>query len=161
MDASPFKRILVVCTANICRSPMAAELLRHALAAEEEPWNRIEVDSAGVAAVSGEPASPNSVEAMRKVGLDLTRHRSRALRPADWMRTDLILGMTRSHLDALAGLGDEPGPERALFREFAEGADEIPDPYGGSLAEYEACRDSMVEAIPGLLRHLRACFPDS
>jgi protein-tyrosine-phosphatase len=159
MSASPHKRILVICTANICRSPMAAALLRHALSAEEAPWSGIEVDSAGVAAVDGEPASPNSVTAMRKVGLDLTRHRSRALGPDDWARSDLIFGMTRSHLDALAGLGDEPGPAIALFREFAEGPDEIPDPFGGPLSEYEACRDSMVEAIPGLLRHLRERFP--
>jgi len=161
MSVSAYKRILVICTANICRSPMAAELLRHGLAAEEDPWSRIEVDSAGVAAVDGEPVSPNSVEAMRKVGLDLTRHRSRALRPEDWLQSDLILGMTRSHLDALVGLGESPGPAVALFREFAENPGEIPDPFGGSLSEYEACRDSMVEAIPGLLRHLRERFPAS
>ena len=43
-----------------------------------------------------------------------------------------------------------------LMREFAPGgAGEIPDPYGCGLAQYEECRDAMIEAIPGILRFLR------
>ena len=51
--------ILIVCTANICRSPMGEGLLRHALAAEPEPLRSLKVLSAGVAARDGEPVSEN------------------------------------------------------------------------------------------------------
>src|SRR4051795_11030781 len=71
--------IVTVCTANICRSPMAAALLQHALAAEPEPLRSLRVVSAGVAARPGEPVSENSVYALKKVGIDLSQHRSQAL----------------------------------------------------------------------------------
>jgi len=71
--------ILTVCTANICRSPMAAALLRHALAAEPEPLCSWKIDSAGVAARNGDPISDNSVVALRKAGIDIGSHRSQRL----------------------------------------------------------------------------------
>ena len=69
--------IVAVCTANICRSPMAAALLQHALAARPEPLRSLRVVSAGVAARSGDLVSENSVLALRKVGtgtLNLTKN---------------------------------------------------------------------------------------
>ena len=69
--------ILVVCTGNVCRSPMGAALLQHALAAQPEPLRSLEVLSAGVASRTGEPASPNAVTALKKVGIDLKGHVSR------------------------------------------------------------------------------------
>ncbi|HYD82910.1 MAG TPA: low molecular weight protein arginine phosphatase, partial [Opitutus sp.] len=71
--------ILVVCTANICRSPMAAGLLRHALAGQPEPLRSLKVISAGVAARHGERVSENSVIALRKVGIDVSQHTSQPL----------------------------------------------------------------------------------
>ena len=63
--------IIVVCTANICRSPMAAALLQHALAAQPEPLRSFKIISAGVAARAGDHVSENSVIALKKVGLDI------------------------------------------------------------------------------------------
>ena len=60
--------VLIVCTANICRSPMAAALLRHALAAQAEPLRSLQVVSAGVAAREDEPATENSIIALKKSG---------------------------------------------------------------------------------------------
>src|ERR1043166_6541974 len=68
--------IVTVCTANICRSPMAAALLQHAFAAQPEPWRSLQLISAGVAARPGEAVSENSVLALKKVGLDISNHRS-------------------------------------------------------------------------------------
>jgi protein-tyrosine phosphatase len=155
--ADPSKPIIFVCTANICRSPMAAELLRHALDAEPEPHRSIPVTSAGVSAVDGQPASPNSVEAMRKVGLSLSDHRSRHLTQTILNDALAVFCMTESHRDIMNVQYRELPKRIHLMREFMTDTSdhEIPDPFGGNLRTYESCRDSMVEAIPSLLKFIR------
>lgn len=155
---SEFGPIVTVCTANICRSPMAAALLQHALRAQPEPLRSLEVLSAGVAARQGEKVSANSVHALKKVGLDISDHTSRPLTPELVSKALAIFVMTESHR-AMINLSFEPPPRNVhLFREFMPGGAEreIPDPFGGPLKHYEACRDEMVEAIPGLIDHLRS-----
>ncbi len=152
--------ILTVCTANICRSPMAAGLLQHALAAQPEPLRSLKVASAGVAARSGDPISANSVLALKKAGIDISGHRSRPLTPELVAQASLILCMTESHR-AMIQLSFDPTPRHVyLFREFMPRAadKEIGDPYGGPLKVYEAARDEMVEAMPSLLAFLKTQF---
>jgi protein-tyrosine-phosphatase len=149
--------ILVVCTANICRSPMAAALLKHALAAQPEPLCSLKIISAGVGGRDGDVVSPNSVTAMKKVGIDIASHRSRAV-TEDLVRDAVaVLGMTESHRATLQ-FAMEPVPRNIfLFREFMpqRGFKEIGDPYGGPLKLYESTRDEMVEAIPSLVEFLK------
>lgn len=149
--------IVVVCTANICRSPMAAGLLKHALAAEPEPLRSLKVVSAGVAARGGEVVSENSVIALKKVGIDIATHISQPLTQAMLDSALVVLCMTESHR-AMIRLQAEPPPANLfLFREFMpqRGYKEIADPFGGPIKLYEASRDEMVEAMPSLLAHLR------
>lgn len=151
------KLIVTVCTANICRSPMAEALLRHALAAEPEPLKSAQVVSAGVAGRGGDPVSENSRIALKKVGITLDGHRSQALTPELIKRADVIFCMTESHRAVIQLSFDPPPRNIYLLREFMpRSADkEIGDPYGSSLVHYEACRDEMVEAIPSVLAFLR------
>ena len=149
--------IVTVCTANICRSPMAEALLRHALSAQSEPLKSLKVVSAGVAARAGDPVSVNSVTALKKVGMDIKHHRSQPLTKELANEALAILCMTESHR-AMIQVTMDPVPKNIyLFREFMpRSADkEIGDPYGGNLAEYESCRDEMVEAIPSLVEFLK------
>lgn len=149
--------VLTLCTANICRSPMAAALLAHALKAQPEPLRSLEVLSAGVAARDGDKVSANSVQALKKVGLDISGHRSRSLTPELVAGAVAILVMTESHRTML-NLSLDPAPAHVyLFREFMPGRvdREIADPFGGSLGMYETSRDEMVEAIPSLVDFLR------
>src|SRR3954467_6887892 len=88
--------IVTVCTANICRSPMAAALLQHALAAQPEPLRSIKVISAGGAARTGEPVSENSVFALKKVGLDISNHCSQPLTQRILDEALAVLCMTES-----------------------------------------------------------------
>jgi protein-tyrosine-phosphatase len=136
---------------------MAAALLQHALAAQPEPLRSLKVISAGVMARTGEPASENSVRALKKVGIDVSSHRSQPLTQHLLDEAFVVLCMTESHR-AMIQLQADPLPEHVfLFREFIPGDAnrEIADPYGGPLQTYEAARDEMVESIPALVEHLK------
>src|SRR3569623_51029 len=110
--------ILTVCTANICRSPMAQALLQHALRAQDEPLKSIKVISGGVAARLGEVVSENSVFALKKVGIDLSKHTSQPLTQKLVDEALAIFCMTESHR-AMIQLSFDPPPKNLfLFREF-------------------------------------------
>ena len=91
-------RILVVCTANQCRSPLTAVLLRSHAAERELP---VEVASAGVQAVSGMPATAPTVDAARRLGADLVTHRSTPLASGAVRSANLVLGLERRHVQEI------------------------------------------------------------
>lgn len=153
--------IVVVCTANICRSPMAEGLLTHALAGQPEPLKSLKVASTGLYARPGEPVSEYSVVALKKVGIDIHQHRARTLSQEMLDGALAVFCMTDAHR-ALIELAFAPVPKHLyLFRQFLPApADlEIADPYGGPLKLYEAARDEMVEAVPSLVDFLKSIAP--
>ncbi len=155
--------IIIVCTANICRSPMAAGLLAHALAGQPEPLKSLRVSSAGVAARNGDLVSENSVVALRKVGIDISGQRSRPLTQEMLDGALVVLCMTEAHRSMIE-LQAAPVPQHVcLFREFLAppAPREIGDPFGGALKLYEAARDEMVEAIPSLVKFLKTITPSA
>lgn len=161
----PQKRntITLVCTGNTCRSPMAERLLRHALDAQEEPFKSLRVASAGIAAVDGAVASAHSVKALEKVGITLKDHQSRMLTQGLIDRSFAIFGMTTSHVQGIQMYFEPNAPYIGVLRTFLPESQghEIPDPIGGSLRDYEICRDTMVEAIPSIISFLRKEYPAS
>lgn len=152
----PPRNITVVCTGNVCRSPMAASLLQHALDAEDEPLRSITVHSAGVSAFAGDPASRNACKALQPVKLDISSHRSRPLSDQLADASDLILTMTSAHIEAIRQ--QHPGLEAPVYRfcEWMEsGQKEVPDPFGGPLDVYIETRDHLAEAIPSIIQFLK------
>jgi protein-tyrosine phosphatase len=104
--------ILVVCSGNICRSPIAEGLLRRALERRLD-GDAPAVGSAGTIAVDGAPAMPESVEAARERGVDIGTHAARRLTPDLIDGADLIVGMAAEHREAVARL--VPGASARAF----------------------------------------------
>jgi protein-tyrosine phosphatase len=123
--------VLVVCTANVCRSPMAEALLRRHLA---ELAPDATVRSAGML-VGGEPPRPEVVTAMAGYGLDVSAHRSRRMTPEDLERADLIITMAREHLRHAVVTAPSAWPRAFTLRELVRrGAKIGPRAPGESLA---------------------------
>ncbi|MDO1528136.1 low molecular weight protein-tyrosine-phosphatase [Fulvimonas sp. R45] len=118
-----FKRILTVCVGNICRSPTAEYLLR-----QQVSHRGIEVGSAGLAAMNDYPMDETAARVMGEHGVDGSAHRARQVSPELLREFDLILGMEKSHLAALARLAPEASGKLFLLDKWVEARD-IPDPY--------------------------------
>jgi len=134
-------KILLVCTGNICRSPLAAALLQRALT--DRGIEGMDVSSAGTGAWDGAPVSEGAYLVGLERGLDLSAHRARLLTRELIEEADLVLTMARHHRARV----DELGGEGRVFvlGEYAgrEGDEaEVSDPFGGDLEVY---RDTCVE----------------
>jgi protein-tyrosine phosphatase len=153
------KRVLFVCTGNICRSPTAEGVLRK-LAADAGLAHRIVVDSAGTHGYHvGEAPDARSQTHARRRGYDLSKLRARRFTREDFDAFDLILAMDREHHAVLARLApSSAGQKLRMMREFARrlGGDEVPDPYYGGPDGFELVLDLIEDAAEGLLDHLRA-----
>jgi RpiB/LacA/LacB family sugar-phosphate isomerase len=148
------KTILFLCTGNVCRSPMAEGLFRHAVKGRGE----FRILSAGIGAVDGQPPTDHSVRAMRDIGIDISHQRSRALTAELVKSADLILGMTHSHTDTVALLYPKAAEKTFLLREFDETLEayekDISDPIGSPFYTYVECRDQIEQGIVTLLKFM-------
>ena len=159
-------RIVVLCTANVCRSPMAAALLARRMSGLGVAAR---VRSAGMLR-GGDPPLPEVILVMARYGIDITGHRSRVACAADLARASLVLAMARDHLRyavvtepgvwpraftlrELIRRGERVGPRRpgepfsGWLSRAHEGRervallgdsadDDVPDPAGGPLNAY-------------------------
>ena len=136
--------IVMVCTGNTCRSPMAETLMTEKLAARLGREDAVRVMSAGVAASMGSSASPQSIEVMGERNLDLTGHSSQPLTDEVMNVADLVLTMTRGHRTAI--LAAWPDMHDRVFTLRHDGAD-ISDPVGMPVEVYRNCASQMDEEI--------------
>lgn len=145
-------KLLFVCLGNICRSPTAEAVVRSKLADMD-----VECDSAGMGSWhQGDSPDPRSIAAGAARGYDLTDLRARQIRPSDFHKFDLIIGMDAQNMDDLADMAPRASRAKlALMRDFAPGVRgrEIPDPYYGADG-FDEVITMIEEAADGLLASL-------
>src|SRR5580698_6208844 len=148
------KTVLFVCTGNICRSPMAEGIFRHVTKGRRD----VRVMSAGIGASEGQPPSAFAVQAVKELGIDIARQRSRQLTAELVAEADYIFGMTHSHVDSIFLLYPQAAEKTFLLREFDDTLDifekDISDPIGGSYEAYLNCRDQIEQGIASLMRFI-------
>lgn len=148
-------QVLMVCTGNICRSPIAAGMLRHHL--PDDLKGRIEVASAGTHALHGNQAETHAMYAMDQIGIDISRHRARQITKEMARGADLILTMEAAHARRVKSLLGWRQNKPRMISEFNSRSSnhDIDDPYGGILSDYETCIQTLKPCIEGLIPWLR------
>jgi glycine hydroxymethyltransferase len=145
------KSVLFVCTGNICRSPIAEGLFRRLIGNRKD----IEVASAGVHAVRGQPPSLYAVQVCEADGVNISDQRSQPLTAELVERATHIFAMTGTHLETIHLLFPHGAEKTFLLREFEEpGATcwrDVPDPIGMGREVYEDCARTIKNALPSVL----------
>lgn len=123
--------VLVVCTGNSCRSPLAAAFLSQAFTGMP-----VVVSSAGIAAPVGNPATQFAIAVGKEMGVDLTTHRARQLDKKMIEAADLILVMEQGQRRFILEQMPEAAAKVWLLAGYPEKEEEIPDPIGRSIEFY-------------------------
>ncbi|MDJ0879836.1 MAG: low molecular weight protein-tyrosine-phosphatase [Halieaceae bacterium] len=150
----PAFAVLFVCTANICRSPMAQGLLAQRTA-ELGVGRHVHIDSAGVrVGMPGQRPDPRALVQLMNLDIKLKRCRSRAVESRDFSRFDYIIGMNTRHVAWLREHAGENSRARlASIMEFAANPDdiEVPDPYYGNVADFARALALLQRGIDGFV----------
>ena len=151
--------VLFVCTANMCRSPMAEVLFEEIIRneGEEEDWW---IDSAGVSAFDGEQATNNTRLVAGERGLDLTSHRSKLTSRAVVEPFSLVLVMEERHRLMLREAFPELSERVFLLREMIGGTEDVHDPIGTDIANYRAMAEEVNTALTEGFNRIRELAND-
>jgi protein-tyrosine phosphatase len=146
-----FKNILVLCTGNICRSPMAEVVLRERLRGQS-PDSVPTVTSAGTSALVGYPADPFAIEVAGQFGFDLSQHLGRQALAPLLSAADLVLVMERAHAD---WVHHQVPPLRGRVQLLGRWREqEIADPYGQRREVFETCFEQIDDCVADWLPRL-------
>lgn len=140
------KTVLFVCTANICRSPMA-EAIFNTLAEDRDLPFRAE--SAGTAALEGRGMAPNAVAALEEAGIYARPHGARRVSEAMLEGSELVLTMTPKHTATVRRLGKGSAGGIHTLPAYASGVPDegIPDPYGLTMSAYRSTLRQLYEHV--------------
>lgn len=143
-----FNRILVLCTGNICRSPVAEAMLKAGLPGKV-------VESAGLGALVDHPIDPSAAELAQQGGLDVSQHKARQATTAMFRNADLILVMSEGQKARVAELDPTASGKTMLIGHWLPGRPDIPDPYKKSREAFAHVHQLLEEAVTAWLPRLK------
>jgi protein-tyrosine-phosphatase len=152
-------RVVFVCTANICRSPMAEGLLKHHWKNRENGRGQTElkVSSMGIQMIDRQPASENAVAVCAENGVDISAHRSQALHPEELRQADLILTMEpfqQKHLQLLAPTIKDKVFLLTRWQGKKLSRKAVADPIGRSMQRYRKTFKIIDQHVQRIISHL-------
>jgi protein arginine phosphatase len=136
--------VLFICTANICRSPMAMGLLMNMTKSEKNKWK---IDSAGVMANPGKPASDLAQKVLQKKGIMIEDHRSQMVTLELLESFHLVLTMERMHKEMIRIAFPHSASRLYLISEMVGKKYDIIDPFGLQLSDYEETAEQIENII--------------
>jgi protein-tyrosine phosphatase len=150
-------KLLFVCLGNICRSPMAENIMNHL--ASDEPAGTIVCDSAGTNSYHiGEPPDRRMQSAAKARGIPMTG-KARAFTAADFEKFDLILAMDNANYRDILSLDPKGryGHKVKMMCDYARSHSdrEVPDPYYGGAAGFDRVIDLLLDTCSGLLQEIK------
>lgn len=149
------KQILLVCTGNTCRSPMAQSILQQKLDARAE--GAFKICSAGIGAMNGAPVSWPALAVIKENGQDLSGHRGRPVDSQMIEEAVLVLTMSRHHSRSLLERFPRAAARIFTLGEYVGASHiEVRDPIGGNLEEYRACMRQLDELLEKVCERLLA-----
>jgi protein-tyrosine phosphatase len=133
------RRILIVCKGNICRSPMAAAMLRRHAA-------DMVIESAGLAAMEGSPVDPAAERTLNAHGISASDHIARQINGRLLESADLVLAMEKRQIAALLALSPALRGRAFLLSRWS-GSRDIADPYGRSQEKFDSAYAQIDAAV--------------
>lgn len=140
--------ILIVCTANICRSPMGEGILKRLIEVRPDN-NQWYIDSAGVWAQYGNSPAPLSQFVMQKMGIDISYHRSQPVNKEFLGNFDLILTMESIHKEVLQDQYVRIAERIYMLSEMVGIIKDIEDPISGEMEDYLATAVELEQILSG------------
>ena len=150
--------VLMICTGNICRSPMAEGLLRTQLA-QEGLTDRIRVSSSGTHGIDGSPASSYAIVALHRMGIDIRGHRARTVTQQAIDEADLLLVMTHGHSSFIEKHFRRTEGKLYLLSEMIGQDFDVNDPWGGTETEYALCAHQLSNTVKQGLQTILGLLP--
>jgi protein-tyrosine phosphatase len=147
-------KVLFICTANVCRSPIA-EAMFNALAEDRDLGFRAE--SAEVRVLKGEPVALNAGAALEEVGIYTEDHRARQVSETMLEGNILVLAMGPRYVEKLRRVFGDSFEAHILprYANSCSGREEVPDPYGSTMTAYRASARQLLEYVNLLFNRLQ------